>query len=58
MTFKEKNKSAIILDDLFRKMNRQYANDIEKVKQGKLKMDEVRWSTSTGCTSLHKAVMF
>ena len=53
------NKSmSLQVDDLFRKMDKQYSNDVEKVKTGKLKFDAIRWSTSTGCTSLHKSIMF
>ena len=53
------NKSmSLQVDDLFRKMDKQYSNDVEKVKTGKLKFDEIRGSTSTGCTSLHKSIMF
>lgn len=46
------------LDDKFKSMDRQHYNDIEAVKTGKLKMDDVRWASMSGCTSLHKAVMF
>ena len=53
------NKSmSLQVDDLFRKMDKQYSNDVEKVKTGKLKFDEIRWSNSTSCTSLHKSIMF
>ena len=53
------NKSmSLQVDDLFRKMDKQCSHADEKVTTGTLKFDEIRWSTSTGCTSLHKSIMF